>query len=520
MIPLFSSQQVRSADTYAINKLGLPPMVLMENAARSIYDIMLEYSEYFTNRSVGIVCGKGNNGGDGFALARHLLINGFDVKIISIGSQKDLKGEALENFRITKNILAENTSSKLLHYKSIRDLKSLKDCSVIVDAMLGTGSKGKIAKPYSEIISFLNSLDAFKIAVDVPTGLDLEASTGEIIFNADLTVTLSEFKTGLFYGKGFVNCGTVAKGSIGIGCKYYNQLSTNNYLIEPEDAFYGLPKKSIDSHKYSSGKVLVIAGSGAYPGAACITANAVLKSGAGSCFLAFPKSIKQVAQKKVDAAIVLPYFDSKTEILQEVNLVELNAKIKWADIIAIGPGLGREESTLNAVRKLIADNKNKLMVIDADAIYALSGGNYYKLNLSNKILTPHHKEFADLLGISLEELENNLTSCGRKFAEENDCWLVLKGAPTLVFTPTGEMLINSAGNPGMAKFGTGDSLTGIIAGFIAQSKEIESALISAVYLHSLSADLLLDKKTEYSFTAKDILENLPDAIKFIRKAII
>ncbi|MBI3123308.1 MAG: NAD(P)H-hydrate dehydratase [Ignavibacteriales bacterium] len=520
MIPLFSSQQVRSADTYAINKLGIPPMVLMENAARSICDIMLEYSEYFANKSIGIVCGKGNNGGDGFALARHLLINGYDVKIISLGLEKDLKGEALENFRITKKILNEYPSSKLLLYKSIRDLKSLKDCSVIVDAMLGTGSRGKIGKPYSEIIGFLNSLDAFKIAVDVPTGLDLETSTGEIIFNADLTITLSEFKTGLFYGKGYVNGGTIAKGSIGIGGGYYNQLSTKNYLIEPEDAYFGLPKKSIDSHKYSSGKVLVIAGSGAYPGAACFTANAVLKSGAGSCFLAFPKSIKQVAQKKVEAAIVLPYSDNKKEFLQEANLLELDSKIIWADIIAIGPGLGREEATLAAVRKLISENKNKFMVIDADAIYALSNGNYYKLNLVNKILTPHHKEFADLLGITLEELEKDFAAYGRKFVEENNCWLVLKGAPSLVFTPKGEMLINSAGNPGMAKFGTGDVLTGIIAGFIAQSKEMESALISAVYLHSLSADLLLEKKTEYSFTAKDILENLPDAIKFIRKAII
>ncbi|RJQ62550.1 MAG: NAD(P)H-hydrate dehydratase [Stygiobacter sp.] len=520
MIPLFSSQQVRSADTYAINKLGIPPMVLMENAARSIYDTMLEYSEYFANKSVGIVCGKGNNGGDGFALARHLLINGYDVKIISLGLKRDLKGEALENFRITKNVLAEYPSSKLLLYKSIRDLKSLRDCSVIVDAMLGTGSRGKIGKPYSEIIGFLNSLDAFKIAVDVPTGLDLETSTGKIIFNADLTITLSELKTGLFYGKGYVNSGTVVKGSIGIGGGYYNQLSTENYLIEPEDAFYGLPKKSIDSHKYSSGKVLVIAGSGAYPGAACFTANAVLKSGAGSCFLAFPKSIKQVAQKKVDSSIVFSYSDNKTEYLQEINLVELDAKIKWANVIAIGPGLGREEVTLSAVRKLISEYKNKLMVIDADAIYALSNGNYYKLNLTNKILTPHHKEFADLVGITLEELEKDFAAFGKKFAEENNCWLVLKGAPTLIFTPKGEMLINSAGNPGMAKFGTGDVLTGIIAGFIAQSKEIESALISAVYLHSLSADLLLEKKTEYSFTAKDILEKLPDAIKFIRKAII
>lgn len=520
MIPLYSAKQVRDADVYAINKLGISPIILMENAARSIYDITVEYSEYFANKNVGIVCGKGNNGGDGFALARHLLINDFEVVLVFLGKENDLKGEALDNYRIVNNLLKDYPKSKLIHFKSLKDINKLRNCGVIVDAILGTGSKGELNEPFSAIIKSLNSYDAFKIAVDVPTGLDLETSTGEIVFQANLTITLSEYKTGLFYHKGFINSGEVRKGSIGIGNKYYDSLITKDYMVEPSDALIGLPKKETNSHKYSAGKAFVIAGSGAYPGAACFTANAVQYSGAGACFLAFPKSVKQVAQKKLDTAIVIPYNDNKSEHLRESNLLELQEKINWADVIVLGPGLGREEASLHSVRNIIGQNKSKLMVIDADALYALGNNLYKTISMKNKVLTPHHKEFADLLGIDLNELESDLAGYGKEFSVENKCWLVLKGAPTLIFTPKGEMLINSAGNPGMAKFGTGDALTGTIAGFIAQSKEINNTLISAVYLHSLAADLLVNKKTEFSITANDIIEELPNAIKYIRESVV
>jgi len=449
-----------------------------------------------------------------------LLINDFEVVLVFLGKENDLKGEALDNYRIVTNFLKDYPKSKLIHFKSLKDISKLRNCGVIVDAILGTGSKGELNEPFSAIIKSLNSYDAFKIAVDVPTGLDLETSTGEVVFQANLTITLSEYKTGLFYHKGFINSGEVRKGSIGIGNKYYDSLVTKDYMVEPSDALIGLPKKEINSHKYSAGKVLVIAGSGAYPGAACFTSNAVQYSGAGACFLAFPKSVKQVAQKKLDTAIVIPYNDNKTEHLRESNLIELEERIKWADVLVLGPGLGREEETLNSVRIIINQYKSKSMVIDADALYALGNNFYNKTILKNKILTPHHKEFADILGLELIELENNLAGYGKKYSVENKCWLVLKGAPTLIFTPKGEMLINSAGNPGMAKFGTGDALTGIIAGFIAQSNEIKNTLISAVYLHSLAADLLVNKKTEFSYSANDIIEELPNAIKYIRESVV
>lgn len=521
MIPLYTSQQVREADSFAINTLGIPSVVLMENAARSLYtEILQNIDEKLENNNVGIVCGKGNNGGDGFALARHFIINNYSVKIVSLGAEDELKGDALTNFRITKNLIVEYLSSKLTVYESVKDLSAFDDCSLIIDAMLGTGSRGDLAEPYKEIVERLNQLDAYKVAVDLPTGLDLENAYGDIVFTADLTVTLSEFKTGLFYNKGYLNCGIVTKGTIGIGDEYYNKLDVMDYLIEPEDAFYGLPAKSLDQHKYSAGKVFIIAGSGKLPGASFLAANTVLKSGAGSSVLAFPKSIKNLAQQKLSSATVFTYDDEGKEYLSLANLKELEEKINWANVIAIGPGLCREETTKNAVIEILRSYKSKKIVIDADAIYAIGCEEFKKLNLKGKVLTPHHQEFADMIGVGLDELKKNLLSYGKSFTVESGSYLVLKGAPTIIFNPAGEAFINTTGNPGLAKFGSGDVLTGMIAGFLAQTEEIEEALISAVYIHSLAADLLLEQKTEYGYTSEDLIEEIPNAIKFILKSII
>ncbi|PKL83410.1 MAG: hypothetical protein CVV24_05195 [Ignavibacteriae bacterium HGW-Ignavibacteriae-3] len=521
MIPLYSSQHVRDADNYAINSLGMPGVILMENAARSLFsEIISVVDDFLENKYVGIVCGKGNNGGDGFAVARHFIINGYDVNIISLGGEDELKGDALVNFRILKKLIAEYTKSKLSVYESIKDLSGFDECSLIIDAMLGTGSRGDLTEPYKDIVEKLNLSSAFKVAVDLPTGLDLENSSGDLIFKADLTVTLSEYKTGLFYGKGYTHCGQISKGSIGIGSEYYNKLDITDYLIEPEDAYFGLPVKSLDQHKYSAGKVFVIAGSGNLPGASFLTANTVLKCGAGSSVLAFPDSIKILAHQKLNSATVLAYGDNGKEFLSEENLKELEEKINWANVVAIGPGLSRDESTKNAVIEILRAHKSKRFVIDADAIHALGNEEYKKLNLKNKVLTPHHKEFADMSGLELEELERNLLKYGKDFCSENGCYLVLKGAPTIIFNPSGESFINSAGNPGLAKFGSGDVLTGIISAFLAQAEEIEETLISAVYIHSLAADLLLDEKTEYGYTSEDLIEEIPNAIKFILKSFI
>ncbi|MCB9247514.1 MAG: NAD(P)H-hydrate dehydratase [Ignavibacteriales bacterium] len=359
-----------------------------------------------------------------------------------------------------------------------------------------------------------------KISIDSPTGINLDNSSGKIIFRSDLTVTLAELKTGLFYEKGKLNSGKVVKGSIGIGESYFNEMSVNEYLIEPEDALKGLPSKQIDLHKYSAGKVFAIAGSGRMPGAGVFAINSAMISGSGAGYLAFPKSIKYIAQTQMNSAVVKYYEDDKSEYLQTKNISELQPNISWADSILIGPGLGREIETQKVIFEIIKNNFRNNFVIDADAIYALGNNKYKELNLSNSVFTPHHKEFADLIGIKLENLKLNLLKLGRKFAEESKAHLVLKGAPTIIFNPKGEVFINTSGNSGLAKFGSGDVLTGIISAFIAQSKNIESSIISSVYLHGLIADLLREDETEFGITPEKLINYIPKTIKFLRNSIV
>lgn len=516
MIPLYSTSQVREADKYAIDQLSIPSIALMENASRSIYSIFQNNFPEITNENeIAILCGKGNNGGDGFALARHFINDGYQVRVILVGKPSELSGDAKTNYDVLKKLSHKFDSLELSTFQNIRDINKIKYCSVIFDALLGTGAKGELKEPYKKIVDKVNKFVGIRVSIDSPTGLDLDKGSGDVVFDADLTVTLAEFKTGLFYKDGYKYSGEVKKGYIGIGSEYFEKLSVNEYLIEPEDAFLGLPLKQVDSHKYSSGKVLTIAGSGKLPGAASLTANSVLYSGAGASILAFPNSIKGLAQSSLESAIVEAYEDQGDEYLKISNVKELHDLVEWADTIAIGPGLGRNEETQKAVIELIKNSCDKNVVLDADGIFALRNRKYKKLNLSKVILTPHDGEFATLLGITSTELKSDLLTYGKKFVKETGSYLVLKGAPTIIFTPNGDALINTTGNPGMASFGTGDVLSGLIAAFVAQTNEIENSVLSAVYIHSLAADLLLETMTEHGITANSIMKNIPKAIKFI-----
>ncbi len=519
MIPLFSTSQVREVDDYAINQLVIPGLVLMENAAIQIYSQIIEKTQHLKKRNkIGIVCGKGNNGGDGFAAARHFLNNGFDVIVINLGEENEMSPDCLANFRTLSNISKINEKISLKKFNSEKDLRYVADCNIIIDAMLGSGAHGELKEPYKSIVQSLNKINSFKVAVDIPTGLDADSGYGETIFNADLTITLGELKKGLFFSDGYASSGKIEKGDIGIGFSFYDKYEMNEYLIEPEDAFNNLPKKKKDAQKYSSGKVLTIAGSGKLPGAALMAANSALKTGAGASILSFPKSIRKFIYKNISEVVVDSYDDSGNEFLSIKNVDEIENKIKWADVVAIGPGLGREPETQEAVLEIIKRKKCKRFVIDADGIFALNDNRYKKLDLENLILTPHHGEFSNLIGIDSSDLEKNILYYGKEFVKETGSYLVLKGAPTIIFIPTCEAFINTTGNPGMAKFGTGDVLTGAIAGFLSQLKDVEKALIAGVYIHSLAADLLLKDFTEFGFTAKDIINKLPAAIKFLKNS--
>lgn len=518
MIPLYSTAQVRKIDNIAINKIGIPGPVLMENASREIFysiDTLINYSD----KNIAFVCGKGNNGGDGFAAARHFFNAGYKVLVVQLGTEKEMSPDCKLNYSILKKLASGSSAVKIIKYKNNSSLKVLKNYNIICDALLGSGTKGSLKQPYLSIINYLNMLTAFKIAVDIPTGLNPDTGYAEDAFNADITVTLGGLKKGLFFEGGYVHCGDVIKGGIGIPDSLFDSFKTEDYLIEPEDAFEGIPVKKKNLHKYSAGKVLTIAGSGSLPGAAALTAKSTLKIGAGASILCFPKSIRSFIQKKLAEVVVDSYEDYDKGFLSDKNINELKNRLSWADVIAIGPGLGREKETQRAVIKILNNYRTKLKVIDADAIFALGKNRYRKVNLKNSVLTPHHGEFANLIGISVQELKKDILKYGKRFAKQTGAYLILKGAPTIIFTPSAEALINTAGNPALAKFGTGDVLTGFIAGLLSQQKDIEKAVVAGVYLHSLTADLLTYKNTEYTLLATDIITHLPQTINFLRRSI-
>jgi hydroxyethylthiazole kinase-like uncharacterized protein yjeF len=471
-------------------------------------------------RKIAIICGKGNNGGDGYATARHFLNNGYETTVVKLGEESEMSPDCKTNFTILKNLGSGNKFFSIIEYDSINDIKKIKNIPIIADAMLGSGIEGTLREPYKSIVDEVNKYKALKVAIDIPSGLSADKGYAQSAFSADLTVTLGELKKGLFFGKGAIYSGQVYKGSIGIGFSVYDRYDASEYLIEPEDAWLFLPKKKKDDYKYSAGKVFTIAGSGDLPGAAVLTSKAALTSGTGASILAYPRSVRRLVHKSLGEVIVDAYDDNKMEVLTADNVKELDKRIKWADVVALGPGLGRGEATRKAILNILSEKKYKNLVLDADGIFALGEDGYQHYDLKGAVLTPHHAEFAHLIGMDLSDVEEDILSYGHNFAAETGSYLVLKGAPTIIFTPGGDALINTTGNPGMAKFGTGDVLTGVIASFIAQKKNKEEAIVAAVYVHSLSADLLMKKATEFGYTASDISKNISSAIKFLRKTFV
>ncbi len=518
MIPLYKTSQVRNLDSFAIKRLEVPGIVLMENAANGIYESIFERVENI--KCVGVICGKGNNGGDGYAVARHFSNAGFDVKVLSLGSQKEMSEDCKINYSILKNLSDQRKNLKIKPYNSIKEINWFKDCDVVLDAILGSGFAGELKEPYVLIVKLLNKLTAFKCAVDVPTGLNADTGYGDTVFNSDLTVTLGEFKKGLFVTNGYEYCGEVVLKEIGIGTDYFDSIDTDTYLIEPEDVHSNLPKRGKSVHKYSAGKVLTIAGSYKYPGAASLTSQSALVAGAGASVLAIPESTKKLIHKDILEVVVESYGNDKIKYFDDIGLKSLQQKIKWADAVAIGPGLSREEETVKAVRGFLLQRKFKFAVIDADALFAFNEVFLEKVDLKNCILTPHLGEFSQMIGVETELIKKDVLRYGKEFVVKYKCVLILKGAPAIIFNSDGEAFINTTGNSGMAKFGSGDVLTGIIVGLLSQNKHPENAAIEGVYLHSLAADLLLKEKPISNYLASDIMNNYSSAIKFLEESVV
>ncbi len=508
---------MRGFDRTAITRLRIPGLVLMENAGRAFVEELEREAGTLRGKQTVVVCGKGNNGGDGFVIARHIANRGGDVLVLLLASTRSVAGDAKTNLEAVLQM--SRMRGAMIHFaqhagKGKPPLPGAPD--IVVDALFGTGFSGDLAAREREIVSWINGSGAFVASVDIPSGVDASSGTvGNAAVQANLTVAMGLAKIGHYVGQGCDASGAVRIADIGVPPALYRAGRTPVFRMLIDDVASILPSRPRNAHKYSAGKVLVIAGSRAFTGAPILTSEAALRSGAGAVVLAFPASIHQVLARRLTEVIMAPVTETPAGTLGPEALPEIRARCQWADAVALGPGLSRDEATMAFVRELLS-TVHKPFVVDADALFALKGhSSILKRRKSPAVLTPHTGEFAVLTGGDAREADTFRIAAAHGAARHFGSVVVLKGAPTVTASPGGSVMINSTGNPGMATIGSGDVLTGIIAGFIAQGIPAERAACAGVFAHGLAGDIAAGRFGMRSMVATDIGSSIAGAISHI-----
>jgi len=519
MQTVVSAEEMRWCDATAINTYGIPSLVLMENAGSAVAWFVQEHFGPVEGKQILIACGKGNNGGDGYVAARHLLNQGASVQVVLMAPPRELRGDAKTNFQILAKLQkVESTRLSILQY-SQRLPKSLRPPDMILDALLGTGFSGSVRPPMSNLIAWINAQRVPVIAVDVPSGVD--ASTGvveNVAVEATATVTFGALKVGLLCNRGQDSAGDILVADIGIPRQVLHSPRLKTFLVETGDVREKLPSRPSTAHKYSVGKVFVLAGSRGFTGAAALTATAALRAGAGAVMLGTPESVYPILAKKLTEEIVVPLPSTEAGTLSADALSLIREKLHWADVVVIGPGLSQHPETQAVIQHLLLDNRSR-MLVDADGLNALAkmGITKLKKTVGEFILTPHSGEFSRLSGLSSETIERDRVNAARDFAVKTDSTVVLKGGPTVTADPEGYAFINSTGNPGMATVGSGDVLSGLIAGLWAQGMDAEDAALAGVFLHGLSGNIARLKLGQRSLVAQDLIDFLPQAFSEVER---
>ncbi|MFI5252477.1 MAG: NAD(P)H-hydrate dehydratase [Bacteroidota bacterium] len=517
---MVTSDQIRECDRYAIEKLHIPGIILMENAGIGVVNSICRHYSSVEGKKFTIICGKGNNGGDGFVVARHLYNRGASIHVDILAKMKDIKGDAKINLDILREMFSREDVEGRLEIQEITSDKTpikIYNSDFIIDAIFGTGFQGEIKGVYANAINAINKSQAIKIAIDIPSGLN--ANTGLIIgmaVKADLTVTIGMNKHGLTLSKSREYAGTLDVIDMGVSSNIISLKNTDTFLIQSSDVKKLLPKRSITAHKYSFKKVYILAGSTGFTGAAAMAANSALRTGAGMVILGTPRSVYPILSRKLTEIIVDPLDNTSDGTISLSALTAIKEKIDWADIVIVGPGLSKNKETQVVVREVLK-TPSKSFLIDADGLAAIPLNSAVWRSKSRKkfILTPHIGELSRLIGVPSVEIENRRIEVARETAKKLKVTLILKGAPTVTASNDGKVYINSTGNPGMATAGSGDVLSGIIGGLLSQGLDEPEGAYAGVYLHGLAGDLAIDHYGEKSLMATDIYEYLPSAIKHI-----
>lgn len=494
----------RTSDT-----LGVSYLQLMENAGVACArKIAHKYS--IINKAVVILCGNGNNGGDGFVLAQKLHEKGGNITtILCQGASRTTESREMFSRIDQKQIDILEAESDLAIA-----LFKIKQADYIIDCLFGTGFHGNIDGMSRQLIVRANTSSAVRIAIDIPSGISGNGDTiSDVYFQAESTLALGAYKKAHDHSQTKPFCGEIELIDIGIPDEAYTQINLDVIDLTDELVASLLPVRDPESNKGDYGKLLNISGSVGMGGAALMSTKAALRCGVGLVSLAAPRSVVQSGYHQIPEALTIPLQESSCGSIGEKNTTFLEEALPKYSAGLIGCGLGQDEATQKAVCSLVKFCKTRL-VLDADGINAICTDiNILKETKAEIVLTPHPGEMARLTGLSIPQIQADRVKAAHDFAVEYGQILVLKGHNTLIALPTGEVYLNPTGNAGMAKGGSGDILAGMTAAFAAQKMSLKDAVILAVYLHGLAADLCAGQLTQYAMTATDLISFLPAAFR-------
>lgn len=513
MIPVVTGADMRALDFKTIKEGHIAGLTLMEHAGEGVVQYIEKMWGPLSGKVITIFCGKGNNGGDGFVVARLLRNKRARPRVILLTRAAELRGEAKVNYRRWSK--TSGTRATLIQ-PSKPQLHSWIDTSeILIDALLGTGLSSPVKDPYLTAIQALNSQTRPVIAIDLPSGLhaDTGAIMGEAV-RATTTLTLGLPKLGLYLNHGVDCAGTVHLSDIGIPTSYIHALQSPITLLTYEYIQSLLPPHPSSGHKGTFGHVGIIAGSVGKTGAAALSATAALRTGSGLVTVAIPATVNDTLEAKLLEVMTLPMPETSDRTLSKKALPHLRTFFTTRTAGAIGPGLGTHPDTVDMVRALIPTLQIPT-VLDADALNALAG----QTTLLSKakiplVITPHPGEMARLLDVASPKIINSdRIGYAKRFAQDHRVIVVLKGARTIIAHPDGHVAICPIGNPGMATAGSGDILTGMIASFLGQGCLAWDAACAGTFCHGLAGDLAAESLGEYGMIARDLLQHIPPALQ-------
>jgi len=511
---LLSATTMREADRVTIEEIGVPGPVLMENAGRAAYARAVSLLGGDTVKQTLIIAGPGNNGGDGLVVARHLVEQGFSVKVVIIGNEERMSPDAALNYRVLKQF---DVVPAILDSVDENQIIALSHgCSLIVDSLLGTGIKGAPRGTVADVIKQINACSLPVLSLDIPSGVEAETgAAADDAVQAVETVTFGALKIGLVLYPGAALAGRTWVARIGIPPLVIKRLSSLLAVTVFEDACRLLPRRAPDAHKGNCGRVLVLGGSPGLTGAPVMAGRAAHTVGAGLTTVAVPRSLVPLVAGHLMEVMHTGVDEESNSTLDERSLGSIGHLLDPANALVAGCGASRTAGVKRLILHLLAHNRSPL-VLDADGLNALEGNvEAVTQRTGETVLTPHPGEMARLTGESTSAIVADPISAARDLADQTGAVIVLKTARTIVASPRG-CWVNLSGNAGLASGGTGDVLAGMIGGFLAQGVSPDRATRLAVFLQGFAGDMCARDLTVFGTTAGSVLTYLPLAMRAVR----